>query len=268
MTAVSQSSLIVRWQHRFRGRRRNRAQPRPLAALGYLVNGAVVDGLVEIENLVLVVLHDEVTASGRLALRLAGFGGARMPWGVKWGGPGQSKFYKDLLLRPMPGARGLRLDASRTKPFQLAMQLERQLQRYSGRPWLVRRQRPQLPRLWAGFRASVVAEVTGDGPELASEARRSGKPASRLLEEARRMHEGLTLYPLPWVSHHEATASAVFADLGTFPRSQVFSLRSLPEGLQGFQAAAQFDFFSSRFRPCSGSQIKVNTDQLVMPVAV
>jgi len=268
MTAISQSSLLAHWRHRFGGRRRNRAQPRPLAALGYLVNGAVMDGLVEIENLVLVVLYDEAMDSGRWALRLAGFGGVRMPWGVKWGGPDQSKFYKDLLLRPVAGTHGLRLDASRIRLLQLAVQLDRQLQRYSGRPWLVRRQRPQLPRLWAGFRASVVAEVTGDGPELASEARRTGKAASRLLEEARRMHEGLTLYPLPWVSHHEAIASAVFADLGSYPRSHVFSLGSLPEGLQGFQGAAEFDFFSSRFRPSTGSRPKANADQLAMPVAV
>ncbi len=153
MTAISQSSLVVRWQHRFAGRRRTRAQPRPLAALGYLVNGAVMDGLVEIENLVLVVLYDEAMDSGRRALRLAGFGGARMPWGVTWGGPDQSRFFKDLLLRPIPGARGLRLDASRTKLLQLAMQLDRQLQRYSRRPCLVRRQRPRLPQLRAGFRA-------------------------------------------------------------------------------------------------------------------
>jgi hypothetical protein len=268
MTAISQSSLLARWRHRFDGRRRNRAQPRPLTALGYLVNGAVMDGLVEIENLVLVVLYDEVTDTGQLALRLAGFGGARMPWGVKWGGADQSKFFKDLLLRPIPGARGPRLDAGRTKPLQLAMQLDRQLQRYSRRPWLVRRQRLRLPRLWAGFRASLVAEVTGDGPELAAEVHRTRKAASRLLEEARRMHEGLTLYPLPWVSHHEAIASAVFADLASFPRCQVFLLRSLPEDLQGFQGAAQFDLFSSRFRPSTGSRPKANADQLIMPVAV
>jgi len=268
MAAVSQSSLIARWQHRFRGRRRNRAQPGPLAALGYLVNGAVVDGLVEIENLVLVVLYEEATDSGRLALRLAGFGGARMPWGVMWGGPDQSKFYKDLLLRPVPGARGIRLDASRTKLLQLALQLDRQLRRHARRLRHVRRQRPQLPRLWAGFRASVVPDVAGDGPELASEARRTGKPASRLLEEARRMHEGLTLYPLPWVSHHETLASAVFADLGSVPRLQVFSLRSLPESLQGFQGAAQFDLLTSRFRRSPGPQTKANADPALMPAAV
>lgn len=268
MTAVTQSSLMTRWQHRFRRCRHKRAQPRPLAALGYLVHGAVLDGLVEIENLVFVVLYDEVTDSHPLALRLAGFGGARIPWGVTWGGPDQSKFFKDLLLRPVPGARGLRLDAGQTRLLQLAMQLDRQLQRYSDRPWLVRRQRPQLPRLWAGFRGSVAPGVTGDGPELASEVRRTGKAACRLLEEARRMHEGLTLYPLPWVSHHEPIASAVFADLESVPRWQVFRLGALPEGLQGFQAAAQFDFFNSRFRASVRLLPPTSADPLLMPVAV
>ena len=197
MAAIVQSSVLARWHRRFGGKRRNLAQPRPLAALGYLVNGPVVDGLVEIENLVIVVLYDEPTNTGRLALRLAGYGGVRMPWGVAWGGPEQSKFFKDLLLRPIPGARGLRLDAERTRLLELALQMERQLQRHSRCPWFLRRRRLELPRLWAGFRASAVADVTGDGPELTAEIRRTGRPAGRLLQEARRMHEGLTLFPLP-----------------------------------------------------------------------
>jgi hypothetical protein len=248
MTTLAQSSLIARWKHRFGGQHRNRAQPRPLAALGYLVNGPVIEGLVEIENFVLVVLYDAPLAAGRLALRLAGFSGARMPWGVAWGGPQQSKLFKDLLLRPLPGARGERLDANRPRLLGLALQLERELRRRSRRRCSCRRRRLQLPRLWAGFRASVAGQITGDGPELAAEARGTGKPAGQLLEEARRTQEGLTLYPLPWVSHQAEIASAVFADLEGFPRRQVFGLRRLPEDLQGFQGAAQFDFFASRFQ--------------------
>lgn len=87
MTALAQSSLVARWRQRFGGQRRNRARPRPVAALGYLVHGPVIENLVEIENLVLVVLYDEPQPDGRLALRLAGFSGARMPWGIAWGGP-------------------------------------------------------------------------------------------------------------------------------------------------------------------------------------
>ena len=36
--------------HRLGGRHR-RSQPRPLAALGYLANGPVIDGLIEVEKL-------------------------------------------------------------------------------------------------------------------------------------------------------------------------------------------------------------------------
>ena len=44
-------------------------------------------------------------------------------------------------------------------------------------------------------------------------------------------------------------AVAVFADLERFPRRQVFSLERLPGDLIGFEGAARFDFFHSRFRP-------------------
>lgn len=135
MTALAQSSLVARWRQRFGGQRRNRARPRPVAALGYLVHGPVIENLVEIENLVLVVLYDEPQPDGRLALRLAGFSGARMPWGIAWGGPQQSKFFKDLLLRPVSGARGLRLDASRARLPQLAMKTEQSLAILPPRWW-------------------------------------------------------------------------------------------------------------------------------------
>ena len=100
MLALSKPSLIARWHRRFGASRRQRVWNRPLAGLGYLANGPVIDGLIEIEHLVLVVLYDEPRSDGRLALRLAGFSGAAAPWGVKWGGPAQCRFDKDLLLRP------------------------------------------------------------------------------------------------------------------------------------------------------------------------
>ena len=49
---------------------------------------------------------------GGHSLCAAGFSAGRAPWGVQWGGPAQSTFFKDLLLQPMPGARGLRLDTA------------------------------------------------------------------------------------------------------------------------------------------------------------
>ena len=46
-----QPSLLDQWRQRLGGRRHRRARPRPLAAMGYLANGPVIDGLIEIEKL-------------------------------------------------------------------------------------------------------------------------------------------------------------------------------------------------------------------------
>jgi len=100
--------LLQRWRQRF-GDRRRRCPTRPLAAMGYLAHGPVIDDLIEVENLALVVLHDKRDARGRPVLRLAGFSGGRVPWGVRWGGCEHSLFYKNLLLPPVPGGRGPRL---------------------------------------------------------------------------------------------------------------------------------------------------------------
>ena len=108
IAATEPTTLLDQWRHRFGGRRRRHRRPRPLAALGYLAHGPVLEGLVEIEKLLLVILHDAPIGHGQQMLRLAGFGAARVPWGIKWGGP-SSRFLKNLLLQPVPGGPGLRL---------------------------------------------------------------------------------------------------------------------------------------------------------------
>ena len=117
--------------------------------------------------------------------------------------------------------------------------------------WFAERHQLVLPRLWAGFKACELAEITADGPELTSAAQRSGKKPDELVKHARRDYEGLALLPLEWTSHCWERMTAVFADLADFPRHQVVPLRQLPDDLQGFQGAAHFDFYSSRFRTVS-----------------
>jgi hypothetical protein len=264
MFAVSKPSLLARWRRRFGEVRHHRIRTRPVASLGYLANGPILDGLVEIEHLVLVVLYDAERGDGRLALRLAGFAGTAAPWGVKWGGPEQCRFDKDLLLRPARHARGLRIDIASTKLLQLAFQLDRQLEKHTRYPGLVRRRQLQLPRLWAGFRAFDAARVIGDGPELAVYCRRTGKSPRQSIEEAAWNHEGLTLFPLEWVSHLWENVTAVFVDLKRFPRWQVFPLRHPSEDLQGFQGAMEFDFYHSRFRShaCYSSRCDRHSESL------
>ena len=247
MQPPSTTCLLARWRRSFGARRRRVSGPRPLAGLGYLANGPITDGLIEIENLVLAVLYDEPRPEGRTAVWLAGFGGVRSPWGVRWGGAEQSRFLKDFSLRPAAKARGPRPDVRRGELLGLALQLDRKIERYVRCPHLTRRYRLRLPRLWAGFRASRVPQITGDGPELADACRRARWSAEELLDESRRTHEGLTLFPLEWVSHHWQITSAVLGDLERFPATQVFPLKCLPNGLQGFKGAAEYDFYTSRF---------------------
>lgn len=248
MIAPLQLSLAARWHRQLGGRSRHRNVVRPLAALGYLTNGAVVEELIEVEKLILVVLYDEPQHTGHVAVRLAGYTGACVPWGVHWGGIEHSVFYKDLRRCPHPGAASLRVDANRWRMLQLALQLDRDLDRHCRYSWRVHRQRVQLPHLWAGFRAAQAAQITADGPELAAQVQATGKPVAELLGQSRRLYEGLTLFPLEWTSHHWRKMVAVFADLADFPRRQLFPLRQLPDDLQGFQGATHYDFFSSRFR--------------------
>jgi hypothetical protein len=236
------SSPLEQWRKRLGGRRRHHAQARPLAALGYLIDGPVPEGLVEIEKLTIILLYDEQLRPGHCALRLAGYAGRRVPWGVRFGGPGQCRFFKDLSLQPVAGAGGCRLDLASEELLLLGLRLERQLDRHARyRP---RRVQPQLrlPKFWAGFRAGDAASIIGDGPELAGYSQRTGKSPRRLLAHLRRDYLGLALFPLAWVSHHWQQAVAIFADLERFPQWQVFRLRHLTNDLSGFQGAAEFDF--------------------------
>jgi hypothetical protein len=179
---------------------------------------------------------------------LAGYAGSRVPWGVRFGGAENSRFFKDLSLQPVPNARGYRLDLASVDLLRLGLQLEHDLSRQAGSQQRQIRKHVQLPKLWAGFRPADVANITGDGPELEAYAARTGRHPQRLLERLRREHYGLVIYPLSWVSHHWQQAVAIFADLERFPARQVFRLRDAHHDLIGFHEAAEFDFVQSRFR--------------------
>jgi len=248
MTITTECSCLDQWRQMFHNRHRRRAQPRPVAAVGYLAHGPVIQGLIEIEKLTIVLLYDEPTDNGRLALRLAGYSASRVPWGIRFGGPEQCRFFKDLSLQPVPQARGYRLDLGSTELLSLGLTLESELDRHRRYRQRAMREQIRLPKLWAGFRAVDAAGIAGDGPELADYARRTGTSPAKLMDRLRHIHFGLVLYPLAWVSHHWRQAVAIFADLVRFPRRQVLSLPQLPGNLVGYQGATEFDFYRSRFR--------------------
>jgi hypothetical protein len=144
-------SPLDQWRHRLGGRRRCRAQPRPHAALGYLVNGMVTEGLIEVEKLTMIILRDELIRAGLCALRLAGYSGSRIPWGVRFGGPDNCRFFKDLSLQPVPNAHGYRPDLACTELLTLGLGLERELDRHARYRQGQVREQVQLPKLWAGI---------------------------------------------------------------------------------------------------------------------
>ncbi len=250
MIATRQPTPLALWRRRFGGQRRQIEHPLH-AALGYMAEGPVENNLIEVGKLTIVILYPCQIRSGLVALRLAGFSGSPVPWGVRWGGTDQGRFLKDLLLQPVPGGPGLRLDVADTASLNLALQLDRALDRavHHGRPTV--RERVQLPKLWAGFYRTEAANITGDGPELAASATRAGRSPENQLHRLRREHNGLVIFPLAWVSHCWRQAVTIYADLDRFPRRQVFRLENLLDDLAGFQGAAEFDF-TSRVR--SGPQ--------------
>ena len=170
IATLEPSSPLDQWRQRLGGRRHRHAHSRPLAALGYLANGPVIDGLIEVEKLTIVLLYTEQLHSGHCALRLAGYSGNRIPWGVRLGGAENCKFFKDLSLQPVPAARGYRLDLASTELLALGLGLERELDRHAHYRQREVRQYLQLPKLWAAFRPADEANITGDGPELAAYA--------------------------------------------------------------------------------------------------
>ena len=244
-------SPLDQWRQHLGGRRR-RAQPRPLAAMGYMANGPVIDGLIAIEKLTVILLYDEPIRPGHCALRLAGYSGSRVPWGVRFGGPENCRFCKDLRLQPVPGGRGYRLDFANAELLVLGLQLERELDRCTRHRQRPVREEVCLPKFWAGFRPAEVADITGDGPELAAyAAHRQIAPAAA--GTPARDHLGIAIFPGCWVSHHWQQAVAVFADLERFPKRQVFRLRQPSDDLIGYQDAVEFDFHS-RFRHASSGR--------------
>jgi hypothetical protein len=254
IATCEQPSPLDQWRKRLGGRRYHRTEPRPLAALGYLANGPVIDGLIEVEKLHIILLYDAQLRPGHCALRLAGYSGSRVPWGVRFGGPENCRFFKDLRLQPVPGGRGYRLDLCDEVLLTLGLRLERDLDRYARYRQQQVREQVQLPKLWAAFQSADAANITGDGPELEAYARRTGKSSKCLLKQLRRDRLGMAVFPLAWTSHHWEKAITVFADLDRFPRRQVFRLRQLPDDLVGFQGAAEYNFRDG-FRQPSGEPV-------------
>jgi hypothetical protein len=110
----------------------------------------------------------------------------------------------------------------------------------------------RLPRVWAGFRSGDTRGLRGDGPEFEQECLRQQLPTAAVFCGATRHVDGLTLYPLDWVSGQLLRTTAVVAELTPGLCSQIFRIERIPNDLIGFFGASAFDFYSSRFRRMPG----------------
>jgi hypothetical protein len=251
--------LPVQWRRQILEHR----DPQSVAARKGFVAASFIDqansssAFVDIENLLVVLLYEDEFRSvdgsqpQRVPLRLAGYRVSRVPHGVAWGGADYSALYKDLMLTPQHPARGQRIDRSKVELLSLALKLDRRLTRaarHPAAPW----PRLRLPRLWAGFRSGDARGLRGDGPEFEQACLRQDLTAAVVFCGAARHMDGLTLYPLDWVSSQLLRTTAVFAELTPTLRRQVFRIETIPNDLIGFHGASAFDFYNSRFRRMSG----------------
>jgi hypothetical protein len=249
-------TLLNRWSQQIAARRGTlgRADRLNRVAIGYVTREHDDFGLIALDQVIFVVVTYERLGHGRQSIRVSGFAGSSVPWGVKWGGSANHRFCKDLSLPPIPNGSGRNLDLNRPDVVDLAMRLERRLcQRY---PCRSRNRRLRLPRLWAAIEPSFAADVTLDGPELMSTSRRTGKHSTALREQMQRYHRGFILLPLDWVSHAWESFAAVFADLTTIPKQQVVESRRIAKTLRGFRGACEFDFLTSRFGQARNTRCK------------
>jgi len=248
MNALSsqQEFAMCQWRHQIALRNWNLlpSNPRSCAAFGYTVSGRQAGDLVELDQFVAVVVHYVRPRNKSAIIRLTGFHGSTVPWGVKWGGLDASVFEKDLALEPRKNANGRRLELKQPHLIKVALQVDRKLwdAAATGRKSSSRTQPLRLPKLWAAFDHATANHIDGAGPELQATCRRRRKTAHALMRQNRRRHLGYTLFPLNWVSQHWEEFAAVYVDLYRFPKVQV-----VVDELYGFRGACEFDFRRTRF---------------------
>ena len=162
--------------------------------------------------------------------------------------PSNCRFFKDLLLQPVPGGRGYRLDLASTELLALGLQLERELDRCARY-----RQRPVREQV---LPAEALGRIPTGGCRQ-HHRRRAGTGGLRAHAPADRPSACWNIcaantsawrsIPLAWVSHHWQQAVAVFADLERFPQRQVFGCGTCPT-IWSATRMPRSSTFHSRFR--------------------
>jgi hypothetical protein len=246
-TGYQPPDLLKQWCSQLGPRLLSPVAPvRPTIAMGYLVQGPVVEELVCIEDLLLTVLYDDQRPDGTASIRLAGYGARAIAWGACFGGRSQNKFDKDLALPPERCAHGCRIELTRRSLLEHGLLLDEAIEHSStvagDIPAVMR-----FPTLWAAFRSADARTVKPAGPEFEALQQRLGISAADLAANYRRRCLGLVLLPLEWVSHAWRQWATLFADLSQYPRHQCLRRIDLGQQLRGFSGAVKYDFLASRF---------------------
>lgn len=250
MQSTNGHELMNRWRRQVAKRwygRHNRLA-RGLAALEFVLPEQPAGEFISLSQLHVVILYDELSVGRRPALRLSGYGACPMSSGVQWGSSDNQLFFKDFSRAPAEGGHGERLDRDDRVLFQLALRMERRLDRAyrfsPARRFVV----PLLPQVWAGFSRLNAPSVIARGPEVEGFSKRFGLSTQCLLNVFGHDYEGKILFPMSWVGDHLNSADTLYVELANIRRHQVFRLPEFPDSLSGFQDAQAYDFYESRSR--------------------
>ncbi|MBL9165991.1 MAG: hypothetical protein JNL18_24935 [Planctomycetaceae bacterium] len=198
--------------------------PRPLrcaAAVGWMLDCPRTGDFVEMSRLAIVVVQDEYFDGGRTAVRVVGYRPEVIANGeIQWFSSTNTLFRKDLMLRPQPFARGMRIDLRSAQLLALAMRLDHRIEQAKSHPQRLRQATMKMPAVWAGFHRSVADGVIGCGPEFEALCAKFGMNPQAMLAKFRREHDGLVLFPLRWVNDDLGRATAMFAEVAQFPTRQ------------------------------------------------
>ena len=115
--------MLRRWRREMLARLSYDPVDPQVVLMSYLVDGPVVDHLIEIERFVVVLLSEHPARRRWPLLRLSGYSGRRHNGQIHFGGIEGSRFWKDVTLEPKRKARRDRLDLDRMRLLKLALDM-------------------------------------------------------------------------------------------------------------------------------------------------
>lgn len=219
--------LQRRWRQQISWRNPLRRTLREAAAVGFLADRWRPTQFIQIGQLTTLAVYDERTRNGALVIRVIGFRPAVTETGVHWMPSNNMVLRKNLGLRPRPFAKGSIIDLRSRELLGLALRLDHRIQQSQRHPRRIEQTELRMPRVWAGFRRSVVDSVTPQGPSFAALCNKFDLPPTAMAAKFKREHEGLVLLPADWTLEDLGRATAVFAEVAGMARRQAVTTQEV-----------------------------------------